>query len=322
MISIVPEDKVASLVSRKEAFAAVESVFMAQARGSARNFPVVREATGQRGALFGFKSGVDLEGALLGVKAGGYWPNNQEFALPNHQSAILLFDPDTGRLQAIVGGNYLTGLRTAAAAAVSIARLARPDIRVLGLLGAGGQAEHQIRAAVAARSFETVLLSNRTPERAQALAERLADLQLEIRVADREAVVREADVLVTITSSFAPLIEPDWVRPGTHIAAMGTDTAGKQELPPALVAAARIFTDEPAQSASIGECQHAVSSGLVDREAIVPLGLVLNGAAPGRQSSEDITLYDGTGVALQDLAMARAALDAAVAQGLAMEVDW
>ena len=107
----------------------------------------------------------------------------------------------------------------------------------------------------------------------------------------------------------------DWIKPGTHIACMGTDTKGKQEVDPALVAAATVFTDERAQSVSIGETQHAVAAGLLEETAITPIGAVINGAHPGRTSEDQITLFDGTGVGLQDIAVAEVAARLAVEEG-------
>lgn len=317
---IIPEALVPSLVSPEAARSAIEALFRTMADGAARNFPVVREAIGYRDALYGFKSGVDLRAGLLGVKAGGYWPQNLHQGLSNHQSSVLLFDPATGRLSAVVGGNFLTALRTAAASAISIAHLARSDCRRLGVLGAGGQAEHQIRAAVAVRPFEEVLIWNRTLDKAQALANRLADLSVSVAAASRETVVTQADVLITITSSFASLVECEWVRPGTHVACMGTDTRGKQEVDPALVAKARVFTDEVDQAVTIGEAQHAFAMGLLSRDAIVPIGAAISGDS-GRQNDDEITLFDGTGVGLQDLAVAHLALRTAIDRGLAIVVD-
>ena len=118
------------------------------AKGDAYNFPVVREAIGYADALYGFKSGFDKAGKVLGVKSGGYWPGNMDKGLTNHQSTVFLFDPDTGQLAALVGGNYLTAVRTAASSAVSIAHLARKDAKVIGMVGAGHQAKFQLRAAL------------------------------------------------------------------------------------------------------------------------------------------------------------------------------
>ena len=160
---IVPESEIAGLVSAEDAFAAIEATFAAMAREDAYNFPVVREALGE-GRQYGFKSGLDRAGGVMGVKSGGYFPGNAERGIPNHQSTVFLFDPQSGRPTAVVGGNLLTALRTAAAAAISIDRLARKDARVLGMVGAGHQAQFQLRAAAKVRTFEKVVAWNLHPE--------------------------------------------------------------------------------------------------------------------------------------------------------------
>jgi ornithine cyclodeaminase len=320
-ISIISEQVCAAVVTRKAAFAAVEGVFAAMARGDARNFPVVREALGHADALYGFKSGFDKAGMALGLKSGGFWPGNMARGLTNHQSTIFLFDPDTGQLQALVGGNYLTAIRTAAASAVSIAHLARPDARVLGMVGAGHQSTFQLRAAAEQRAFDKVVAWNPHPDMLPKLAAVAADLGLPFEAVDREALGAEADVIITITSAFEPLMMKGWIRPGTHIACMGTDTKGKQEVDAHLLAAATVFTDEVAQSVSIGEAQHAVAAGLIHESDIVPLGAVINGTHPGRVDADQITVFDGTGVGLQDLAVAYVAMRAAQAQGLGTSVS-
>jgi ornithine cyclodeaminase len=319
-VLIVSEETCRELIGRSEAFAAVEAVFAAMASGDAYNFPVVREAIGYEDALYGFKSGFDRAGLVLGVKSGGYWPNNSEKGLTNHQSTVFLFDPDSGRLQALVGGNYLTAVRTAAACAVSIAHLARDDVKTLGIIGAGHQASFQLRAAAEQRNFEKIVAWNKSPEPLAALADVAADIGLPFESLTREELGAQADVIVTITSAREPLLLREWIKPGTHIACMGTDTKGKQEVDSALVAAARTFTDEVAQSITIGEAQHAVASGLMGQEDITPIGDVINGAHAGRVSAEEVTLFDGTGVGLQDLAVASAAARMAREQGKAMSV--
>ena len=151
-------------------------------------------------------------------------------------------------------------------------------------------------------------------------AETAAELGLPFEAVDLDRLGAEADVIVSITSSFSPLLMNEHVRGETHIAAMGTDTKGKQELDPALVARAKIYTDEVAQAVSIGECQHAVAQGLVEAAAITRLGAAVNGTDPGRDGSE-ITLFDGTGVGLQDLAVAAKVVQLAQAKGIALDYD-
>jgi len=318
---IVGEALCAELMDRPAAFDAVQSVFAAMSKGEARNFPVIREALGHADALYGFKSGFDRAGMALGLKSGGYWPGNVAKGLTNHQSTVFLFDPDTGQLSALVGGNYLTALRTAAASAVSIAHLARKDAKVLGMVGAGHQSTFQLRAAAEQRDFEKVVAWNRTPDRLDRLAAVAGELGLDFEAVSPEGLGAQADVIITIVSAFEPLLMKDWIRPGTHIACMGTDTKGKQEVDPALVAAATVFTDEIAQSVSIGEAQHAVTAGLIEAGQITPLGAVINGTHPGRRSTDEITLFDGTGVGLQDLAVASAAAQLAETMGKATRVQ-
>lgn len=319
---IVPEAAIADLMTEEASFAAVESVFAAMSRGDAVNFPVIREAIGHADALYGFKSGFDRAGLNLGLKSGGYWPGNMDKGLTNHQSSVFLFDADTGQCRAVVGGNLLTALRTAAASAVSIHHLARADAKVLGMIGAGHQSAFQMRAAVKQRKFEKVIGWNLHPEMLSRLADTAAELDLPFEAVDLDQLGAEADVIISITSSFDPILMDTQVRPGTHIACMGTDTVGKQEVEAALLARAQVFTDEIAQSVTLGEAQHAVKDGLITANDISELGAVINGTHPGRTSDDDITLFDGTGVGLQDLAVASAALELAIQRGTAIEVDF
>ena len=319
---IIPESQIADLMSQGACNEAVEAVFAAMARGDARNFPVVREAIGHEDALYGFKGWFDRAGSTLGLKAGGYWPNNLEkHGEINHQSTVFLFDPDTGKPKAMVGGNLLTALRTAAASSVSIKHLAREDATTIGMIGAGHQATFQLRAALEQRAFDKVLGWNYHPE----MLSNIETVANEAGVAFERVELpqmREADVIISITSAFAPSLLAEHVGPGTHLACMGTDTKGKQEVEAALLARATVFTDEVAQSVSIGEAQHAVAEGTIEASDITELGAVINGTHPGRTSKHEITLFDGTGVGLQDLAVAARVVDLAIARGIAVEVDF
>ncbi len=319
---IVPEREIADLMTRDAAFDAVEKVFAAMASKDAYNFPVVREAIGHEDALYGFKGGFDQAGLTLGLKAGGYWPHNLEKRGEiNHQSTVFLFDPDTGKAKAMVGGNLLTALRTAAASSVSIKHLARADAKVIGMIGAGHQATFQLRAALEQRSFEKVIGWNFHPEMLPNIEKVATEAGVPFEAVDLPRMI-EANVIISITSAFAPSLLADHVSPGTHVACMGTDTIGKQEVEAALLVKADVFTDEVAQSISIGEAQHAIGQGLISEGDVAQLGAVINGTHPGRSSPEQITLFDGTGVGLQDLAVAAAVVDLAIEKGIAIEVDF
>ncbi|EEE36047.1 ornithine cyclodeaminase [Rhodobacteraceae bacterium KLH11] len=318
---IVPEKEIGALLGRKESYEAVEQVFAAMASGDAYNFPVVREAIGHEDALYGFKGGFDKAGQVLGLKAGGYWPHNLEKrGLINHQSTVFLFDPDTGMPTAMVGGNLLTALRTAAASSVSINHLARKDARVIGMVGAGHQATFQLRAALEQREFEKVIGWNLHPEMLPNIEKVAAEAGLPFEAVELPGMT-QADVIVTITSSFAPTLLSDHVADGTHVACMGTDTIGKQEVGTDLITRASVFTDEVAQAITLGESQHAVKAGTKAEADIHQIGAVINGTHTGRSSDDEVTLFDGTGVGLQDLAVASAVVDLAIKQGIAIKVD-
>ena len=318
---IVPEAAIGGVVIRAASFAAVEQVFAAMAAGKAWNFPVVRESLGHEDALYGFKGGFDAAGQVLGLKAGGYWPHNLErLEVINHQSTVFLFYPDSGRVNAMIVCNLLTALRTAAASSVSIKYLAREDAKVLGMIGAGHPAAFQLRAALEQRDFERVIAWNLHPEMLPRLAEVAAESETPFEAVELPGM-QAADVIITITASHAPTLLAEHVSPGTHIACMGTATVGKQQVGAELLGKAAVFSDELAQSTSIGEAQHAVGQGLIAAEAITEIGAVINRTHPGRQSAEEITLFDGTGVGLQDLAVANAVLDDAIAKGIAIEVE-
>ena len=317
---IVSEAVCQKIIDRAASYGAIEAVFSAMAKGDAYNFPVIREAIGHADALYGFKSGFDRAGLVLGLKSGGFWPGNAAKGLTNHQSTVFLFDADTGQPKAMVGGNYLTAMRTAASAAISVNHLARKDAKVLGMVGAGHQSAFQLRAVAEQRDFEHVVGWNIDPSMLGRVEDAAKEMGLTFEAVDLSTLGQKADVIVTITSSFDPIVLKEHITPGTHLSCMGTDTKGKQEVEAALVAAATVFTDEVAQSISIGEAQHAIADGSLSEDAIATIGQVINGDHPGRTSDEEITLFDGTGVGLQDLAVAQAALEIATKSGDAVEI--
>lgn len=321
---IISEDIARDLVSAGDAITEVERCFAAMARGMARNYPVVREAVGVNDAVYGVKSGCDTDDGILGLKAGGYWPHNASHGVGNHQSSTLLFDPATGRASALISANYLTGVRTGASSAIASKYLSRKDARVLGMIGTGGQAGYQLRATLQVRDLTIVHAWDPVEENLARFGETVRDLGLEFHGhADRASVVQAADIIVTVTPSQAALIDRSWVRAGTHISAMGADTRGKQELDTALVADAALFFDELDQARTIGEFQHAFGEGLISTEDLRgSIGQVIAGMVPGRRSDKEITIFDGTGVALQDLVVAKLAARLAEEKGLGVKVDY
>ena len=300
------------IVTRQLAFDAVRAAFEAVAVDRAQVFDVVIGTGLNDGEAFAIKSGKDSERGTVGFKCGTYWAGNNDKGLPAHGSTILLLDPETGFPEALVSASYLNGYRTAAANAVAVSSLARPDAEVLGVIGAGQQAEQEIRAVAEVRALSLIKISTRSEARASWIDGRLQDLNIAIRFTSMEEAVRDSDIVVTVTPSQSPLVRDEWVGDGTHISAMGADDVGKHELDTALVKRASLFADYPEQSIVIGEFQHAYKDGLINSaDEICALGLVTLGKSPGRNSDNQITVFDSSGIAIQDLMAADAVFDAA-----------
>lgn len=299
----VCETRSAQLVSRPLAFAAATEAMRALAEPGSACFPVVQGHGHRAGERFGLKSGITTQG--LGVKIGSYWPGNLDRGLPRHASSIVLLDPDSGRLKAVIEAAEANAYRTAAADAVAVQALARAGARVLAVFGTGHQAAHEVRAIAAVRPLQQVWVVGRDADRSERFAAALRADGVAAACTQAEAACRDAEIIVTATGAQAPLFDAAWVQPGTHISAMGADAPGKQELPAALLARARLFCDLPAQSRLIGEFQHAPTAA-----APVALGDVLAGRLPGREHDDDITVFDSSGTAVQDLVLAAALLAA------------
>ncbi|MGK6320335.1 ornithine cyclodeaminase family protein [Sphingomonas sp. DT-204] len=318
---ILSEADARRLIDAADAFAVVERGFADVARGDAVMFPPLVARGSDPATRFGAKAGVDLARRCPGIKVGSYWPINRAKGLPAHGSTTLLLDDETGFPAALVAATHLNALRTAAADAVAVHHLARAEAGVIAIVGAGNQAWFDLEAIRRVRPIRSVRVWNRTAPAAERFAERARQSGLEAVATELETAVRGADIVVTATAAREPLIARDWVAPGTHISAMGADGPGKQELDAALVAAAQRFADLPSQSAAIGECQHAVAAGLIDPASIVAIGDVIDGRAPGRKGADAITLFDSSGIAVQDLAIAQLAVERAAAQGVGTLLD-
>lgn len=309
---IVTEQQVHQQVGSAAVIAAIEAAFLAMGQGKSRIFPVSYGQGSVPQHSFAIKSGFDGSTGMIGVKVAGYNALAHLSGRESHSSSTMLVDDETGDAIAVVQANYLNGMRTAAADAVAAKYLARHDAATLSVIGTGAQAVFEVEALSEVRSFERILVASRSETSnarfAAAVKKRLGrDVEF---VPVREAVSR-ADILVTATTSKSPLFEAEWVRPGTHVASMGSDMQGKQELPPMLFKKARLIMDHPPQAMRVGEGQHAVAVVDVTVEELErwSLGAVLCGDVPGRSSPEEITIFDSTGVGIQDVAAAVCALN-------------
>ena len=297
---LMSEEESAALVDEEMALAAARSAFVAA--GSGQTFPVVVAHGTGSGEVFALKSGASAE--LVGVKIGSYWPRADAHGLPRHASTVVLLDQETGRVAAVVETATANAYRTAAADALAVQTLARPDARVLAVFGTGHQALFEVRAVVRVRPIDRVAVVGRRQDAATAMARRLGDeLGIACEATDARTACTAADIVVTATTATAPLFDAGWVRPGTHLSAMGADVQGKQELPRALYGRSRLFCDLPEQSLRIGEFQHAPAGA-----EPTALGAVLVDPSLGRADAEEITVFDSSGIAMQDLALAAALL--------------
>jgi ornithine cyclodeaminase len=303
------------LICHELAFTAVAAAFIAASK-QAKLFPVVIAEGHAEDCIFSLKSANTAE--LVGWKTGSYWPSNAAINLPCHASTIFLLDPETGRLDAVIEGSAVNAYRTAAADAVAVAKLARENAECLAIFGTGHQAFYECEAILSVRDITTVLVVGRNPQTAQLLVEKLAGKGFNAQIADAESACRRADIIVTVTTAKSPLFKAEWVQPGTHISAMGADTKGKQELPAALFDVADLYCDFTAQSMAIGEFQHL--SKAVTPSLPIMIGEVLTGKAEGRVTDTAITIFDSSGIAVQDLFLGQHLIEAAEAAGCNIEL--
>ena len=303
MIYISEEDS-AGLVTHDLAYAAAREALVVAASGQGGVFPAVLGRSCDPGNTFSVKSGWSSD--LTGVKVGSFWSGNPARGLPRHNSTIVLLDQETGRLRAVIEAGEVNAYRTAASDAVAADLLARQEARVLAIFGAGNQALFEVAALARIRPIDTVLVVARPSPRRDAFVAMIMEEGLTARAVPAEEAVLGADIVVAATPSREPLFEADWVGPGTHVVSMGSDAPGKHELPVALLHRARLFCDLPSQSVQIGDFQHAREAIEAGRLELMQIGDVIEGRAPGRRSDEEITIYDSSGISLQDLYIAEA----------------
>ncbi len=317
MISLLSDNAIQEIANDLDFLEATKEAFIDASFGSGHVAPLLRATGVAPGQGINIKFGAT--GDLVGGKIGTYWAGNASKGMPNHEATTILLDPESGFISAIISARLLNRLRTAAADAVAVDLLARPDAKNLALIGAGAQAAFEARAVAKVRKIDTIFIAARDAEKASAFVNEVNSITDNIQIVDPETACRAADMIITATPAQSFLVHADWVQPGTHVSAMGCDAKGKQEIDPALFGLARIFTDLTSQSIQIDECQHAIEQGIIEAGDIIELGAVLKGTAKGRQSASDITLFDSSGIAIQDLHIAGKALELASAQGLLTE---
>ncbi len=289
--------------------------------------PIMHINVADQGGEVDVKSAYVAGAPRFAIKvAGGFWENPRRFGIPSSSSQMIVLSASTGYCEAILLDNgYLTDVRTALAGALVARHLAPPQLDAVGQIGAGAQGRFQMRALQLVRPYRRVLVYDRDEARLEAyVAEMPAVLGVEVvRASGPEEVVRTCDLVTTSTPSQQPYIRAEWLRPGQHLTAMGADAPHKQELFPDVLARADVIVcDRRSQCAQLGELHHALEAGLISESAVIPeLGEVIAGRHPGRQSPEQITVADLTGVGVQDTAISLLAYDRAASRGLGVQFD-
>ena len=308
-VLIVNQSEVPRLLPMRACIDAMAEALAALARGEG-SMPLrqIVWIPGRTGAL-GLMPSQLTAAKSLGVKAVTFFPGNEGTELDSHQGAVLLFEAERGRLLAIIDATSVTAIRTAAVSAVATRRLARPGAGNLALVGSGVQARTHLEAMHAVRPLSRVRVASKTPERARAFARReSARMGFPITACDtvREAV-EGADLVCTVTSSRVPVLRGEWLSPGAHVNAVGSSVASARELDTAAVARSRLFVDRRESAlAEAGDFLIPRDEGAVDNAHILgELGELELGSIAGRTTEDEITLFKGVGLAIEDLAAAR-----------------
>lgn len=318
-ILVVRERELRQLVAPADAVAVAHDAFARLGRGEVEQPDVLSlELPAHRGEVHA--KGAYVHGApTFAIKVASGFYDNPQRGLPVSAGAVWVFDAQTGVPRAILLDNgFLTELRTGAAGALSAQLLARRPVRTVTVVGTGGQARHQLRALSTVCAPTRVQIWGRRSDAAEHCARELADeLGLRVEAATSlAAAVSAADVVITTTPSRTPLVRAEWVSPGTHVVAVGSDLPGKVELDPLLLGRATVVADRLAQCREQGEIAAALAAGTLVEEDVIELGAVAVGDAPGRRTDDEITVADLTGVGALDAAIAGFALERARAAGV------
>ncbi len=314
-VLILTRKEVESCLSMKETIEAVKEAYIAFANNRVQMPPVMHLDVDKYNGEVDIKSGYVEDFGLIGTKiASGYY-DNHKLGLPPGMAVIVLLDLKTSMPLAIMDGSYITAYRTGAAGAVAASVLARKDSKKVGVIGAGTQGRMQVLALREIFELEAIQVWDIDEAIGKRYATEMAEL-LGIDVnysANREEVVRGTDIVVTVTPSRKALVMESWIEKGMHINAIGADGPGKQELDPAIVKRAdKVVVDSLNQCKIIGEIQHALSQGLIQEQDIHgEIGEILIGNKAGRESKDEITFFDSTGLAAQDIAAAHVVFKAA-----------
>lgn len=306
---ILSEEHTKVLLEMEEVIETVENVYKEKSEGSGVIFPLVFHEFERGVADMDIKSGTLDEMGVYGLKLVSWFGENARNNLPALSGVVMLFDRNNGLPIGLINAEHMTGMRTGAAGAIGAKYLARKDSKIMLMVGAGHQAFYQIRAmqTVFPELEKIMVYDPINLENAKNFIDNFSykkDLIEYIPVSDLEQSVSCSDIIVTATPSRKPLIFKDWIKKGTHLSCMGSDMEGKQEIDPELLKISKLVSDDISQSISVGEFELAIKSRAIsEKDIISEIGDVLEEKKLVRTSADDITVYDSTGIALQDIAV-------------------
>jgi alanine dehydrogenase len=324
MTLIIPRQKVETLLDMKNTIAVVEKAFIDHGKGLTQipERPVLNFKD-EKGIL-GIMPAYIKTLSAAGVKLISHHERNYTKGLPESMGLIIYNDPGNGYPLAIMDSAFITGQRTGAASAVSVKYLARQDSNKIGLIGTGAIAVPQIKAICQVREISKVKAYDINPDTLSNFPSRLnvPDLKVEL-VKSPEAACDEADIIITCTTSKEPVINEKFIEKGTHIIGVGADMPHRRELSAGVFKLAdRLITDLPNQALITGEIREAINSKTITRNEIYnTLGEVVIGNKPGRLKADEITIFKSTGMAIQDIAIAKLVYDLAQERGSGLEIS-
>jgi ornithine cyclodeaminase len=325
-VLVLNHSEIEQLLPMRECISVMESAFVALARGEVeqplRTIFRPPNLTGVMAMMPSFRSGTR---PLFGLKAICVFPGNAAIGKDAHQGGVLLFDGATGELLAVANASAITAIRTAAVSGLATRVLARADAEDLAIIGAGVQARTHLQAIASVRKLKRVRIAARHFENAQGFANEMqGGVSVSIEpVENVEEAVRDADLIVTATTTREPVLKREWISAGAHINAIGTYSPQAREIDSATMAAATLFVDRRESAFNeAGDYLIAAQEGMIGPQDIAELGEVLVGTNPGRTSQEEITLFKSLGLAVEDLGAAFHAYQNAQKQELGSWVDF
>jgi ornithine cyclodeaminase len=298
---ILTDDDVARLARMPEMIAGIEAALLAKAVGALAAPPRIKVPVGGQGDLVFTVGGVNAGRAVAGFRAYHTFPREAQ----DGAQLTAVWDRENGSLKGIVVGDLLGEIRTGAIGGVAVNRMAREDADSLAIIGSGAQARTQLQAAAAVRKLKEVTVISRSAEKRERFAAEMGkNLNLPIRVsASAKDAVRNAAIVICATDSTQPVIQADWIAPGTHVTTVGPKQRGQHELDPGIAAGATVIaTDSPAQIAAYDPLFFL--HGVLPMERVVDLADIVAGARPGRESGQDITLFCSAGLAGTEVLLA------------------